>query len=137
MIGNRDYAFSALQNPVNDAHDMRGKLKKPGFEVIYRENAIQPFGDKLNGRQLGLLLDTMKKVAYPVNIVIVDACRDNPFRGFKYLDNRRLANVSGPAGSMSAFATAPGSAAVDAVGGRNSTYTRSVGSAKNIMLPEM
>lgn len=169
VIGNRDYKFAALENPLNDARDIRSKLEKLGFDVIYRENAelqgmesaIEEFGESLSGRQVGLfyysghgiqyegenylipvnnqnisdaslkykalnvglLLDTMKKAAHPVSIVILDACRDNPFRGFRNLGSRGLANVSGPAGSIIAFATAPGSTAADGIGGRNGTYT--------------
>lgn len=55
-------------------------------------------------------------------IVILDACRDNPFeRRFRSL-GRGLAQQDAPAGSMIAFATSPGSTAADGAGA-NGLYT--------------
>ena len=58
------------------------------------------------------------------NLVILDACRDNPFAGvFRSTANRGLASVSrAPGGTMIAFATAPGSVASDG-NGSNGLYT--------------
>ena len=70
----------------------------------------------------GILLDEMKDAGNRVNIVILDACRNNPFKGFRAMADG-LASMSGPNGSLIAFATAPGHVAADGTGG-NGTYTK-------------
>ncbi|WP_341914194.1 caspase family protein [Ferrovibrio terrae] len=56
------------------------------------------------------------------NIVILDACRNNPFqRSFRSVSNG-LAAISAPTGTMIAYATAPGSVANDG-DGANGIYT--------------
>lgn len=79
---------------------------------------------KYKALNTGLVLDTMKAAGQPVSIVILDACRDNPFKGFRSTGYRGLANLSGPAGSLIAFATAPGDTASDGAADRNGTYTK-------------
>lgn len=58
-----------------------------------------------------------------LNIVILDACRNNPFtRSFRSAQEG-LAQVRAPTGTLIAYATAPDSAAADGVGA-NSPYTQ-------------
>jgi hypothetical protein len=54
------------------------------------------------------------------NIVILDACRNNPFA--RSYGGGGLAAIDGPAGSLIAFATGPSKVASDG-GGRNGLYT--------------
>jgi uncharacterized caspase-like protein len=82
------------------------------------------------------LMDRLGTIRQGINIVILDACRNNPFSGTEILgpDGRRLkfrgatapglAPVDAPLGSMVAFSTAPGGVALDNPGERNSLYTR-------------
>jgi len=68
------------------------------------------------------VLDTMAAAGQGVNVVILDACRNNPFvRSFRSSD-RGLAPMSAPSGSMIVYATAPGSVAEDGQG-RNGVFT--------------
>jgi Caspase domain len=65
----------------------------------------------------------MQEAKTRVNIVVLDACRDNPFAGrFRGL-GRGLAFMDVPAGTYVAYATAPGSLAEDGEPGRNGIYT--------------
>ena len=57
-----------------------------------------------------------------VNIVILDACRDNPFKAASRSMSRGLAPVDAPKGTYIAYATAPGDVALDG-NGTNSPYT--------------
>jgi hypothetical protein len=58
-------------------------------------------------------LATMERPGNPINIVILDACRDNPFpRAFR-TSNAGLAPIEAPRGSYLAYATSPGSTASD------------------------
>lgn len=85
---------------------------------------------------LNELLDRLGDAKQGVNIVILDACRNNPFSGVDLVgpDGRRLkyrgatpaglAPVEAPLGSMIAFSTAPGGVALDNPSEKNSLYTK-------------
>ena len=72
--------------------------------------------------QLDLVLDYLRKCSCKVKIVILDACRNNPFaaRGF---NDSGLAPVKAPTGTLIAFSTSPGERASDVGFGNNSIYT--------------
>jgi hypothetical protein len=77
-------------------------------------------------------LQTMESAKSPVNIVVLDACRNNPFsRAFRGTSGG-LAPVNAPRGSYIAYATAPGAVAADGDDG-NSPYTEALASV--ISLP--
>jgi len=58
-----------------------------------------------------------------LNIIILDACRNNPFaRSFRSA-SRGLARMTAPTGSLLVYATAPGSVAADG-DGRNGVFTK-------------
>jgi uncharacterized caspase-like protein len=58
-------------------------------------------------------------------LVILDACRDDPFNGDYRPDAKGLSQFDAPPGSMLAYATAPGSVALDGTGA-NGLYTSSL-----------
>jgi len=63
-----------------------------------------------------------------INIVILDACRNNPLaRSFRSV-TRGLAQVDAPRGTLIAYSTAPGSVSVDGEGA-NSPYTKALARA--------
>jgi hypothetical protein len=68
------------------------------------------------------VLSRMDAAHNRLNIVILDACRNNPFaRSFRSTANG-LASIDAPAGTLIAYATAPGSVAADGEGS-NGLYT--------------
>lgn len=70
------------------------------------------------------ILAAMKHSGNPTNIMILDACRNNPFaRSFRSASNG-LAKMDAPPGSLVAFSTAAGSVAQDGPPGGNSIYTK-------------
>ncbi len=78
---------------------------------------------------LGEVLKFMEEAPTQVNIVIIDACRDNPFYR-RWHRTRGSTSVRGlsqvdlpPEGTIIAFATAPGEFAEDGQGRRNSPFT--------------
>lgn len=73
-------------------------------------------------------LAVMESSKSRVNIVILDACRDNPFAGSSRGGPRGLAPVDAPRGSYIAYSTSPGSVALDGAG-ENSPYTRALAAA--------
>ena len=75
-----------------------------------------------DGVPLGKLLAQMKSAGNGINVVILDACRNNPFaRSFRNT-SRGLAQVVAPTGSFISYATAPGQIAADG-SGENGLYT--------------
>jgi len=71
---------------------------------------------------LGAVMDKLDSAKNPVNIVILDACRNNPFGTRLVTSAKGLAQIDAPPGTLIAFATSPGSTAADG-GGRNGLYT--------------
>lgn len=59
------------------------------------------------------LLGAMKGAAARVKIAILDSCRNNPFESSTRGLSRGLAAVTAPAGTLIAYATAPGEVALD------------------------
>ena len=57
-----------------------------------------------------------------MNVVILDACRNNPFARSFRSNSSGLAQVIAPSGTFIAYATAPGSLASDRTGS-NDLYT--------------
>jgi uncharacterized caspase-like protein len=92
--------------------------------------------DELIARSLDAneVLERLSREGRGLNIVILDACRDNPAGRYRLLADGRRVKVRGavrglvamrpPAGTLVAFSTSPGSTADDAGGGDNSLYTR-------------
>jgi len=78
---------------------------------------------KYDAVDAGRVLGKMEDAGNDLNIVILDACRNNPFaRSFRSAD-KGLAKMDAPTGSFIAYATAPGSVAADG-DGRNGLYTQ-------------
>lgn len=57
-----------------------------------------------------------------LNLIILDACRNNPFRTWQRGGETGLADMTPPSGTLIAFATSPGSTAFNK-SGRNGLYT--------------
>ena len=82
------------------------------------------------------LLDRLAQIRRGINIVILDACRNNPFAGNEVVlpDGRRLkfrgatptglARMEVPLGTMLAFSTAPGGVALDNPASKHSIYAK-------------
>jgi uncharacterized caspase-like protein len=82
------------------------------------------------------LLDRLGAIKHGINVVILDACRVNPFTGGVVVgpDGRRLkfrgatpsglAQLDAPVGTLVAFSTAPNGVALDGPSGQHSIYTK-------------
>jgi formylglycine-generating enzyme required for sulfatase activity len=68
------------------------------------------------------LMDVLDEAKTRLNLVFLDACRNNPYaRSFRSSD-QGLARISAPSGTLISYATRPGSVAADGTG-RNGLYT--------------
>ncbi|MGB6905642.1 MAG: caspase family protein [Methyloceanibacter sp.] len=167
IIGNADYSFAPLRNPINDAEAMAAALEAAGFEVIIETDAdqakmvgaVRSFGAELrqkggvglfyfsgHGTQIDgenyllpvggqfanledikrgsvtalAVVDAMATGRSDLNIVILDACRDNPIdpngaKGLSRIDSNARLFIS--------YATSPGLTALDGAG-NNSPYAK-------------
>lgn len=79
--------------------------------------------ESVNARRL---MSKMEEAGKKLNIIILDACRNNPFRslsrGVKY---HGLASMNAPPGTIIAYSTSPGAVAFDGEG-RNSPYSQAL-----------
>ncbi|WP_296521717.1 caspase family protein [Rhodoplanes sp.] len=72
--------------------------------------------------RLADVMNALAAVPSKTRIVLIDACRNNPFSEINKVVGRGLAIVDAPAGSIVSYSTAPGSEAEDGAGA-NSPYT--------------
>jgi uncharacterized caspase-like protein len=76
----------------------------------------------LQATRLADLMNALSSVPSKSRIVILDACRNNPFSAINKTAGRGLAIVDAPNGSIVSYSTAPGTEALDG-DGQNSPYT--------------
>ncbi len=77
--------------------------------------------------EAGRILAHMEDAKIAINLIILDACRNNPFERAwgRGLGQRGLATMNAPKGSMIAYSTAPGKTASDGAG-KNGLYTEAL-----------
>lgn len=84
-------------------------------------------GAQMHSYSLKQMLESLARSKSAVNIVILDACRNNPFQPqgavrYRSFGNRGLSRVQAPRGTLVAYSTGPGLLAADGTEG-NSVYT--------------
>jgi hypothetical protein len=82
----------------------------------------------------GRVLGKMEDAENQLNIVILDACRNNPYARAFRSDQRGLARMDAPTGSLIAYATAPGEVAADGPE-RNGIFTKHL--IQHMMTPNL
>ncbi|MCX5846565.1 MAG: caspase family protein [Deltaproteobacteria bacterium] len=131
---------ASLQEMEEAIESFGNRLKRGGVGLFYYAghgvqvngvNYLLPIGAKINKEadvkyqavDANKILDEMATANNGLNIVMLDACRDNPFaRSFRNA-TRGLAIVSSaPSGTFISYSTSPGNVARDG-DGRNSPYT--------------
>jgi hypothetical protein len=100
--------------------------------IIPVDAHIKKFADiETEAVNLNRITGEMAYAKNHMNIIILDACRNNPFEG-EESGGKGLASTSAPSGTFIAFATAPGSVAADGTG-KNGLYTQEI--LKAITIP--
>lgn len=86
--------------------------------------------------ELDHVIASMEHAETRTNLIILDACRNNPWerRWHRSSGTQGLASVYVPRGTLIAFATSPGQTAADGVGQRNGKYTSAL--LKHIGTPD-
>jgi len=122
--------------------DAVGLFYYAGHAIEYRgRNYLVPVDASLEGEgdvafelvDVNLILHQMELADNPLNMVILDSCRNNPFagRGLRAV-GRGLGRLDAPAGTIISYATRPGDVAADG-SGVNSPFTTAL--AKAFRLP--
>ncbi|WP_421827289.1 SUMF1/EgtB/PvdO family nonheme iron enzyme [Larkinella sp.] len=70
------------------------------------------------------VMSSMKEANSHTNILLVDACRNNPFRGWDRNTASGLGAVNAPSGTIAFFAASPGQTASENAGQRNGLFTQ-------------
>lgn len=89
----------------------------------------------ISGIDLSFILGRMSAARSRINIVILDACRNNPFAGKTVAAPRGLAQMDAPVGTLLAFATAPGKLAADSGAGSSANSLYAFYLAKHLLTP--
>lgn len=120
----REFGIKLRQGGVGLFYFAGHGLQVEGF------NYLIPIHAQINSQEeveyesvdVGFVLAQMEAAQNQMNIVILDACRNNPYaRSFRSV-NRGLASINAPTGSLIAYSTAPGATASDGIG-KNGLYT--------------
>jgi len=83
--------------------------------------------------ELNTLLQGLTRAKNPMNVIVLDACRDNPFGKGLPTEQKGLSQFDAPPGSLLAYATSPGNVASDGSGG-NGLYTENL--LRELKVPE-
>ena len=125
--GIREFGDKLLKSDVGLVYYSGHGLEVKGRNYLLPVNASMIREDEIAFQAIdaNLILEKMNTAKKSVNILIVDACRDNPFaRSFRSV-NRGLAQMDAPTGTIVSFSTAPGKTASDG-DGRNSPFTKNL-----------
>ena len=131
-------AIVSFGRALGDAgEDAIGLVYYAGHGVQYGgENYMIPVGAQIEdeidvdieGIRASTLLAALDRAGNRLNIVILDACRNNPFAASSRSAVQGLARMDAPSGTLLAYSTSPGNVAVDG-SGRNSPYTQALARA--------
>lgn len=147
LLKKLDYKTTCLLNTptrreLRDAIQQFTANAKDGGETFfyYAGHGIQSHGENylipvdariisepdidFEGVSLSYLLQSLAVARTSPNIIILDACRNNPFgAGSRFVVSKGLARVDPPVGTILAYATSPNKVAMDGTG-RNGLFTK-------------
>ncbi len=129
-----DSAVDTLTQQLRQGPETVGLFYFAGHgTLVDGHNYLLPVGTTINTRTdvkhravaAEWVLERMEETGNALNLLILDACRDNPFARQWRSGQQGLGTMSPGQGKQTliAFATLPGKVAADLSGGRNSPYT--------------
>ncbi len=149
----KECGFEVIEVIDGDAVKMKAAIREFGYKLksyevglfyysghgiqIDDKNYIIPVDANLKSKtdvredcpSVSQVLARMEEAGTKLNIVILDACRNNPFERGSFGENEEgggLAPITPPDNTVISFATDPGSVASDGVAGTNGLYTGSL-----------
>ena len=140
LDGLREFAQRASKNQVRLLFYAGHGVQIKGRNYLMPIDAEAQTEDEIaqKGADVSELLERLGTLANGINLIVLDACRNNPFSvaPSQLADSRRfrtrglssqsagLAPLQAPSGTLIAFSTAPGSVAIDNPLQKNSVYTK-------------
>jgi murein DD-endopeptidase MepM/ murein hydrolase activator NlpD len=142
----RGYGFTVIERTNlttrqvgQTLREFRSKLTPGSVAVVFYaghgvqikgENYLPTVDAEINGEEdvpmqslsTRQVMDILGEAKTRMNLVFLDACRDNPYARSFRSSNRGIAKENAPSGTLISFATRPGSVAADG-DGRNGLYT--------------
>ena len=91
----------------------------------------EPADCKWEAMKVNDVVEEFEKVPENINIIILDACRNNPFRSWSRGGAQGFRTINSVSGTIISFATAEGSTAADGAGS-NGTFTEELVKQMNI-----
>ncbi|MCP4185876.1 MAG: caspase family protein [Hyphomicrobiales bacterium] len=139
VLASKEISLSATRQVISE---FAGKIRDVGEDAIvlfyYAGHGIQYNGKNfivpvdanlqsvtdiiLQGVDTSFILKIIELSGAKTNVVVLDACRNNPFPAVSRSVTKGLARMDSPSGSFIAYSIAPGAVALDG-NGKNSPYT--------------
>jgi Caspase domain len=133
LDGNRAQMMEAIERANKQLQGKQGVgmlfYAGHGLQLDWH-NFMVPVDAKLNSAvdvpkqtvDIEVVMKSFQQAGNRMNIVVLDACRDDPFANGKTSSGKGLAPLDAPTGTFLAYATAPGNVAADGAG-KNGLYT--------------
>ena len=120
----RDFGFKLRKGGVGLFYYAGHGLQVNGYNYLIPVNAVINNETEVEYEAVdaGFVLAQMESAQNRLNIMILDACRNNPFARTFRSANQGLVGMNAPTGSLIAYSTSPGSVAIDG-SGVNGLYT--------------
>lgn len=99
------------------------QVKGNNYLIPVRSGIISEDEIRFKAVDASLVLSKMENAGNLLNIVIMDACRVNPYKRVRAAGTGGLARMDAPTGSLIVYSTSPGKIASDGVG-RNGVFTK-------------
>jgi len=152
VVSARDLTQGEMRTVIGDfAARVAGKGSDTVALVFYAGHGLQVDGDNylvpidakfgreadvpLQAVRLGDLMNALAAVPSKSRVVILDACRNNPFSEINKTTGRGLAIVDAPTGSIVVYSTSPGAEAEDGTGANSPFTTAMLTAAREPGLP--
>jgi uncharacterized caspase-like protein len=134
----QEFSIKAAQNAVRLVFYAGHGIQSKGRNYLVPVDADAQSEDEISTKSadVGELVDRLGNIKHGINIVILDACRVNPFAAGVIVgpDGRRirfrgaakpgLAPLDAPVGTVIAYSTAPNGVALDGANEQHSIYTK-------------
>lgn len=121
----RDFGFKLNKGGVGLFYYAGHGLQVNGFNFLVPVNAVINNEEEVEYEAVdaGFVISQMEAADNRLNIVILDACRNNPYARSFRSTKQGLSGMNAPTGTLIAYATSPGSVASDG-SGVNGLYTQ-------------
>ncbi|HEU0201358.1 MAG TPA: caspase family protein, partial [Burkholderiaceae bacterium] len=134
----REFSLRAVQSSVRLVFYAGHGIQAKGRNYLVPVDIDLQSEDEIptKSADIGELIDRLSGIKHGINIVILDACRVNPFSAgvivgpdgrrmrFRGVSKSGLAPLDAPMGTLVAFSTAPNGIALDSPAAKNSLYVK-------------